>query len=86
MYDPGWFVLSNDLVDLLVVLEVSIYELDLLFPGDLLQPLKALHLRVVQIVQQQDVVALIYEFDSSVRPDVPETTRHQDALLGWLGS
>jgi hypothetical protein len=66
MYDPGWFVLGNDLVDLLVVLEVSIYELDLLFSGDLLEPLKALHLRVVQIVQQQDVVALIYEFDGSV--------------------
>jgi hypothetical protein len=51
MYDACWFVLGNDLVDLLVVLEVSIYELDLLFPGDLLQPLEALYLRVVQVVQ-----------------------------------
>ena len=51
MYDASRSVLGNDLVDLLVVLEVSINELDLLFPGDLLQPLKALHLRVVQVVQ-----------------------------------
>ena len=51
MYDPGRLVLRNDLVDLLVVLEVSIYEFDLLFASDLLQPLKALHLRVVQVVQ-----------------------------------
>ena len=51
MYDPGRLVLRNDLIDLLVVLEVGIYEFDLLFPSDLLQPLKALHLRVVQVVQ-----------------------------------
>ena len=84
VYHAGRLVLRNDLVDLLVVLEVSIHEFDILSPCDLPQPLKALYLGVVQVVQKQDVVALINQLDSSVRADVPETARHQNALLGWL--
>jgi len=59
MNDTSRLVLSDDFFCLLIVFEVNMSELDLLLPGDFLEPLKALHLRVVEVIYNHYVVAFI---------------------------
>ena len=79
--DGGGLELREYLVDLLYLLEVHIHILDVLLARDLLQSIEALELRVVQVVQDQHVVALLDQFYHRVRPNVPKAPGHQDFIL-----
>ena len=70
MYHRGGLVLSKYSVDLFNVLEVHILKGNISFSSDHLQAIEALHFRVVQVINYQNIIALIQKLNSSVGADV----------------
>ena len=72
---------SEYLIYFLVILQIRIHKLDFLLASDLLESLETVHLRVVKVVDYQNIVAFVDQFDYCMGADVAEATRDQYLLL-----